>query len=60
MGDDKIIAVLKNDAFYSDMREIYQCLHLATVHIICYPFGQLLLSQTGICRDPRRLARAGL
>ena len=52
MGDNKIIAVLKNDAFYSDMRDIYQCLHLATVHIICYPFGQLLLSHTGICRDP--------
>jgi len=26
-ADDKIIAVLKNDAFYSDMRDIYQCPH---------------------------------
>ena len=60
MSNDRIIAVLKNDVFHSDMRDIYQCLHLATVHIISYPFGQLLLSQTGICRDPRRLARAGL
>ena len=60
MSNDRIIAVLKNDVFHSDMRDIYQCLHLATVHIICYPFGQLLLSQTGICRDLRRLARAGL
>jgi hypothetical protein len=60
MSNDRIIAVLKNDVFHIDMRDIYQCLHLATVHIICYPFGQLLLSQTGICRDPRRLARTGL
>ena len=48
MSDAKIVAVLKNDAFYSDMRDIYQCLHLATGHIICYPFGPLLVSQTGI------------
>ena len=26
-ADDKIIAVLKNDAFYSDMHDIYQCPH---------------------------------